>query len=83
MQVILRKPALVLLGWLQHVVDPELSERINAYREQARRLEATNAGAKKEITRLEREFGELKSQRDELNGEIALLELQTEQADRG
>jgi len=83
MQVILRKPALVLLSWLQNVVDPELSKQIKAYREQARRLEATNAVAKKEITRLEREFGELKDQRDGLNGEIALLELQTEQANRG
>jgi chromosome segregation ATPase len=79
MNDILRKVALWLLSKLQKRLDPELSKKVDAYLAQAKRLDATNAAAKKDIARLEVEFSQLQSQRDQLHSDLALVELEIEQ----
>ena len=79
MQKILRGAVIRLLGFLQSS-DTELRKQVDDDLEKARRLSAINAAAKKDLARLESEFDQLKRQRDELHGEIALVEQEIESA---
>lgn len=82
MHGILREAALWLLGWLEKSLDPELRKRVEGYLDQARRLTAANAAAKKDLINLEGEFLRLKHRRDELHNNSALIEMQIEQLEQ-
>lgn len=69
-----RKIALWLLGWLQGKVDPDLAKKLEEYREQAKRLDATVVATKKEINKLEMEWKALHEERTQLHIDLAGVE---------
>ena len=82
MNNLLRNVALWLLSRLQERLAPELQAKVDAYLDQAKRLDATNAAAKKDIARLEEEFSQLQAQRSDLHNNLALAELEIEQLEK-